>query len=163
MTLLSDHMNPHPRPKSDYPDLECSVPGFVSCWIGAFESEAMLRWYLGEDDAIWKFDEYDPDTVREAQELSPFWKDLGISWINLGLLENCRQLFFRQAPAPVPISELVQGFPHASKYQDNLSVACSELGILTAATAICLYDIAYDRRGAFRHGSLNYVDAFRFR
>src|SRR5262245_14324601 len=117
------------------PDLECLADGFVSCWVGHLDDETMLRWYLGEDDAIWHFDEYDPVTTREAQELSPFWNDLGIPWINLGLLENCGSLVYRQAPTAVPVPELIQGFPHASTFQDALTAVCEEVREKTATTA----------------------------
>jgi hypothetical protein len=137
--------------------------GFVSCWLGSFNDDRALRMYLGEEEAIWEFDLYDKAVVREAQELSPFWNDLGASWINLGLLRESRTLFERQVPSPCAISDLVADFPHASTFARPLAEACGDMGIRQAQTAICIYDFAYRGKGAFAFGKLQFCGAYEYR
>jgi hypothetical protein len=144
------------------PDGECSSDDIVSCWVGSFADEAALERYFGEDEAIWGFDVYDSITNREAQEGSPFWNDLDIPWVNLGLWRGCEYLVTRQTDQPVQISELVRGFPHASTFRDALAEACARQGILLASTAICMYDFAYDRDGVFAGGQLKFIGSFPY-
>jgi hypothetical protein len=135
-------------------DPDCGRPGYVSVWVGTFTSERAFSMYLGSED-WWIWDELD----KECYELSPFWVDLGLWWINLGYLDD--SLWTRYFGDQFPIDSLLRPAPHWERFSGPLLERSRELGILGGNVAVCIYNLDYDGRGVFAFGHLSFVGSFR--